>query len=51
MIRPLRRTHRAVFLLLAIVLPLVLIAALANRVVRPVQREWSFEAAQLARGR
>ena len=45
MIRPLRRAHRGVFLGLAILLPLVLIAALVNRVERPLQREWPFDRA------
>jgi hypothetical protein len=42
MIRPLRRAHRTVFLLLAILLPLVLILALTRRPDPPVQREWPF---------
>jgi hypothetical protein len=42
MIRPLRRAHRCVFVLLAILLPLVLIVALTRRPGVPVQRVWPF---------
>ena len=43
MIRPLRRAHRRVFVLLAILLPLVLIVALAGRTEPPRQRDWPFD--------
>lgn len=41
MIRPLRRTHRVVMALLALVLPLLLLTALAWRSPRPVQHPWT----------
>ena len=43
MIRPLRRVHCRVFLVLAILLPLLLAIALAGRADTPVQHEWPFE--------
>jgi hypothetical protein len=43
MIRPLRRAHWRCVLLLAVILPLMLIAALTMRPDRPVQHEWPFE--------
>jgi hypothetical protein len=43
MIRPLRRAHRRIMILLALMLPLVLLAALTMRTDAPVQREWVFE--------
>lgn len=42
MIRPLRRAHRRLFLVLAILLPLVLAFALFMRADLPVQHDWSF---------
>ena len=42
MIRPLRRAHRRVFVLLAILLPLVLFVALTKRPDEPVQPVWPF---------
>lgn len=42
MIRPLRRAHRGIILLLAILLPLVLLIAVVGRADRPVQRDWVF---------
>jgi hypothetical protein len=42
MIRPLRRAHGAMFVLLAILLPLVIIVALTGRPDVPVQRVWPF---------
>jgi hypothetical protein len=42
MIRPLRRAHRRLFALLAILLPLVLFVALTRRPDVPVQRAWPF---------
>ena len=46
MIRPLRRAHRRIVLLLALLLPLVLLAALALRADAPVQSDWVFEEAR-----
>jgi len=43
MIRPLRRAHRRVMILLALLLSLVLLAALTMRVDVPVQRDWVFK--------
>jgi hypothetical protein len=40
MIRPLRRTHHVVMLLLAAVLPLLLWVAVAQRAPAPLQRPW-----------
>jgi hypothetical protein len=40
MIRPLRRTHRVVMLLLAAMLPMLLWVAAARRAPAPVQRPW-----------
>jgi hypothetical protein len=40
MIRPLRRAHRLVMLLLAAVLPLLLWLAVAQRPLAPMQRPW-----------
>lgn len=40
MIRPLRRTHRAVMLALAVVLPLLLALAVQLRVPTPRQTPW-----------
>jgi hypothetical protein len=42
MIRPLRRVHRRLFVLLAILLPLVLFVALTRRPNPSVQRAWPF---------
>jgi hypothetical protein len=42
-IRPLRRAHRRLILLLVIVLPIVLVLALVMREEPPVQRDWPFE--------
>ena len=42
MIRPLRRAHRRLVFLLAIVLPIVIAVALLMRDDPPVQRDWSF---------
>jgi hypothetical protein len=42
MIRPLRRAHSRVFVLLAILLPLVLFVALARRSEVPVESAWPF---------
>jgi hypothetical protein len=42
MIRPLRRAHQRVFVLLAILLPLVLFVALTRRAEVPVQSAWPF---------
>jgi hypothetical protein len=42
-IRPLRRTHWRFVLLLAVIVPLILVAALTMRADRPVQHEWPFE--------
>ena len=42
MIRPLRRAHRRLIFLLAIVLPMVLVLALVMREEPPVQRDWPF---------
>jgi hypothetical protein len=43
MIRPLRRAHRRLILLLAIVLPIVLAFALLTREEPPVQHDWPFD--------
>jgi hypothetical protein len=40
MIRPLRRAHRVVMLLLAVMLPLLLWIAVTRRLPAPVQRPW-----------
>jgi hypothetical protein len=40
MIRPLRRAHRRIVLLLAIVLPALIALALTLRADPPVQSEW-----------
>jgi hypothetical protein len=40
MIRPLRRTHRRVMLVLALLLPAILLLAAAGREARPVQQPW-----------
>jgi hypothetical protein len=40
MIRPLRRTHRRVMLLLALLLPAILVLATAGREAPPVQQPW-----------
>jgi hypothetical protein len=50
MIRPLRRTHYWIFLALSLLLPLVLIAALAGRAEPPVQREWPFDGRPIRTG-
>lgn len=42
MIRPLRRAHRRLFFLLAIVLPIVLGLALMGRADPAIQQEWPF---------
>jgi hypothetical protein len=45
-IRPLRRAHRAAMLALALLLPMLLLAALAWRVTPPVQTApWSADGA------
>jgi hypothetical protein len=41
-IRPLRRMHRRIFVLLAVLLPLVLFVALTRRAEAPIQRDWPF---------
>lgn len=41
MIRPLRRAHGWAMTMLAVLLPLVLLAALAWRSPRPVQQPWT----------
>lgn len=43
MIRPLRRAHRSIILVLALVLPFVIALALLMRPEPPVQREWPSE--------
>jgi hypothetical protein len=43
MIRPLRRAHRRLILLLVILLPIVLVLAVVMREELPVQRDWPFE--------
>lgn len=43
MIGPLRRAHRRIFLILAVLLPLILAAALLMREPLPVQEHWPFE--------
>ncbi len=40
MIRPLRRTHRHVMLLLALLLPAILVLATTGREATPVQQPW-----------
>ena len=40
MIRPLRRTHRAVTLCLALLLPALLVLAVTMREPAPVQQPW-----------
>ena len=40
MIRPLRRSHRRVMLLLALLLPAILALATAGREAAPVQHPW-----------
>jgi hypothetical protein len=40
MIRPLRRTHRRMMLLLALLLPAILGLAIAGREAPPVQHPW-----------
>lgn len=40
MIRPLRRAHRVVVLVLALLLPLILAMAVARRVPWPLQQPW-----------
>lgn len=42
MIRPLRRAHRRIVLVLILLLPVVLAAALLLRPDAPVQAEWPF---------
>jgi hypothetical protein len=42
MIRPLRRMHRWIFVLLSVLLPLVLFVALTWRAEAPVQGDWPF---------
>jgi hypothetical protein len=43
MIRPLRRAHRRLMILLLVALPIVLLLALTLRPAAPVQRHWLFE--------
>jgi hypothetical protein len=43
MIRPLRRAHRRLMFLLAIILPILIAFALLMREEPPVQRDWPFE--------
>lgn len=43
MIRPLRRAHHRIVLVLAVVLPFVIALALVMRPEPPVQREWVFD--------
>jgi hypothetical protein len=45
-IRPLRRAHRRIVLVLALVLPFVIAVALLMRPEPLVQREWPFDSAQ-----
>jgi hypothetical protein len=42
MIRPLRRAHRRLVLLLALILPVVIALALLRRAEPAVQRDWPF---------
>ena len=43
MIRPLRRAHRRIVFVLAVVLPLLIALAVLMRAEPPVQREFFFE--------
>ncbi|MGD9906315.1 MAG: hypothetical protein AB7U83_22815 [Vicinamibacterales bacterium] len=43
MIRPLRRVHRVVMLMLAVVLPILVVVAVASRLPAPVQQPWPLE--------
>lgn len=42
-IRPLRRAHLRVILLLAILLPILLALALVSREALPLQHDWPFD--------
>lgn len=43
MIRPLRRAHRRIIIMVAILLPLLLATTLLTRPAPPVQLAWPFE--------